>query len=91
MAKGLGIFIAVLIAVGILHWISLRAVKTSKVRAKRLRTIFWYFYGNFFMIFGLVRLSDPDSSKVISLIQALIGLVVLVLVTMGKMEEGVKE
>lgn len=91
MAKGLGIFFAVLIGVGILHWVSLRFVRTSKVRAKKLRTFFWYFYGNFFLIFGLVRFFNSDSFKVLSLIQAGIGLTVLILAATGKINEGVKE
>ena len=92
MVKGLGIFFTVLLGVGILHWVSLRFVRTSKVRAKNLRTIFWYFYGIFFLSFGLLRFSDPDSShKVLALIQAGIGLAVLILVAMGKMNEEVKE
>ena len=53
MSKGLVIFFAVLVCVGILHWVSLRLINTSKVRAKKIRTIYWYFYGNFFLIFGL--------------------------------------
>ena len=84
MSKGLVIFFAVLLCVGILHWVSLRLINTSKVRAKKIRTIFWYFYGNFFLIFGLLRFFDSDSSKVLSLIQAGIGLTVLILAANGK-------
>ena len=91
MSKGLVIFRAVLVCVGILHWVSLRLIDTSKVRAKKIRTIFWYFYGNFFLIFGLVRFFDSDSSKVLSLIQAGIGLLVLILAATGKLNEEVKE
>ena len=91
MSKGLVIFVAVLVCVGILHWASLRLINTSKVRAKKIRTIFWYFYGNFFLIFGLVRFFDSDYSKVLSLIQAGIGLLVLILAATGKLNEEVKE
>lgn len=91
MSKGLVIFFAVLLCVGILHWVSLRLINTSKVRAKKIRTIFWYFYGNFFLIFGLLRFFDSDSSKVLSLIQAGIGLTVLILAATGKINEEVKE
>ncbi|MGB5654465.1 MAG: hypothetical protein WBM56_11600 [Robiginitalea sp.] len=91
MLKGFTIFFAVLLCVGIVHWVSLRLVRTSKVRAKKLRTIFGYFYGNFFIIFGLVRFFDADSSKVLALIQVGIGLAILILAAMGKLNEGVKE
>jgi len=91
MLKGLVIFFGVLLCVGIVHWISLRLIKTSKVRARKLRTIFWYFYGNFFLIFGLLRFFESDSYKVLYLIQAGIGFLVLILAATGKMNEGVKE
>jgi len=91
MLKGLVIFFGVLLCVGIVHWISLRLIKTSKVRAQKLRTIFWYFYGNFFLIFGLLRFFESDSYKVLYLIQAGIGFLVLILAATGKMNEGVKE
>jgi hypothetical protein len=50
----------------------------------------WYFYGTFFLAFGLVRFNDADPSKPIAVIQATIGLVVLVLVSTGKIEERAK-
>lgn len=89
MLDGFVIFFIVLICVGIVHWVSLCLIKTSKVRAQKLRTIFGYFYGIFFLIFGLVRFFDSDSFKVLYLLQAGIGLAVLVLVATGKMNKAV--
>lgn len=89
MFDGFVIFFIVLICVGIVHWVSLHLIKTSKVRAQELRTIFWYFYGIFFLIFGLVRFFDSDSFKALYLLQAGIGLAVLVLVAMGKMNKEI--
>ena len=91
MVKGLIIFFAVLLCVGIVHWVSLRTMKISNVRAKKLRPIFWHFYGIFFLIFGLLNFFDPESSKALALIQAGIGLTVLILATTGKINEEVKE
>jgi len=91
MFDGLVIFFAVLLCVAIIHWVSLRLIKTSKVRAQKIRTIFGYFYGIFFLIYGLVRFFEFDSYKVLYLIQAGIGLLVLILVSTGKFNEEVKE
>jgi hypothetical protein len=89
MFDGFAIFLIVLLCVGIFHWVSLRFIKKPKVRAQKLRTIFGYFYGIFFLIFGLVRFIDSDSLEVLSLIQAGIGLAVLVLAASGRINEEV--
>jgi hypothetical protein len=86
MQEGLGILLIVIAAVGILHFVSLRLLKTSEVKKRQLRYVFWYFYGAVFLISGIVNLLNAESLKLTALVQAGIGLTILILHLLGKIE-----
>tara|TARA_B100000795_G_scaffold261862_1_gene239072 strand:- start:567 stop:854 length:288 start_codon:yes stop_codon:yes gene_type:complete len=53
MGKGLFIMICVFIAIIIMHFISLKIYKLSKVAKGNYRKKFFYFYGFYFMGYGV--------------------------------------
>jgi len=52
MDKGLFIMICVFIVIIIIHFISLKTYKLSKVAKNNLRKKWWYFYGFYFIAYG---------------------------------------
>lgn len=90
MGKGIGILLIVFAAVGILHFVLLCLVRTSEVKKKQLRHVFWYLYGAVFLIGGCLNLMYGESSKLNALFQAGIGLTVLVLHFFGKLETNTR-
>ena len=85
MGKGLFIMIMVFILVGIVHFISLRMEKISTKSKVKLRKVFWYFYGGYFLFYGIFR-NVEDNWNLLGILFILISLLVLILNFLGKIE-----
>lgn len=85
MGKGLFIMIMVFILVGIVHFISLRMEKISAKSKSKLRKVFWYFYGGYFLFYGIFR-NIEDNWNLLGILFILISLLVLILNFLEKIE-----
>ncbi|NNL17094.1 MAG: hypothetical protein HKO81_10695 [Flavobacteriaceae bacterium] len=85
MEEGMFIMIAIFGLVLIAHFFSLRAEKLSVKTKSKIRKMFWYFYGFYFLFYGIFK-NIEDNWNVIGIIFILISLLVLVLNFLGKME-----
>ncbi len=85
MGKGLFIMIAIFLLVGMAHFISLRMEKISTKSKSKLRKVFWYFYGGYFLFYGIFR-NIEDNWNVLGILFILISLSVLILNFLGKIE-----
>jgi cell division protein FtsW (lipid II flippase) len=83
MEKGLFIMIVIFLLVGLAHFLSHRLEKIST--KSKLRKLFWYFYGGYFLFYGIFR-NVEDNWNVLGIIFILIGLLVLLLNFLGKIE-----
>lgn len=86
MGKGLIIMLTVFVIVGILHFISMRMMKISESKKQKFRKVFWYFYGVIFTLSGLVNLIEKEELNFIFLTQMIIGLLIIILNFLGKIE-----
>ncbi len=86
MGKGLIIMLTVFVIVGILHFISMRMMKFSEIKKQKFRKVFWYFYGVIFTLSGLVNLIEKEELNFIFLTQMIIGLLIIILNFLGKIE-----
>ncbi len=86
MEKGLPIFIAVVIIVAVLNIVTLRLMKIAEEKKARLRKVFWYFYATFFSLNGLINLITSELPVLISFFQMTLGIAILVLHFLGKIE-----
>ena len=90
MEKGLLIMLVVFICVGILHYISMKAIKISEEKKSIYRKVFYYFYGLVFLTQGIVNMIEKGEFVIISLVMSLIGLTILILNFLGKIETKAK-
>lgn len=90
MVKGLVILLTVFATVATLNFVFLRLVRTSEVKKQRVRHVFWYVYGVAFLILGIANLTYGESSTLIALFLPGIGLAVLILHYIGKIETKTK-
>lgn len=86
MEKGILILFGTFIAVGIIHFISVKAMKIDQTKKMRYRKFFWYFYGILFIINGSMGLIKKGVFDWVFSIQILLGIVVVVLNYLGKIE-----
>jgi len=86
MEKGLLIMLVVFVIVGILHFISMRMMKISEINKQKYRKLFWYFYGVIFALSGLVNLIEKKELNFIFLTQLMIGLLIIILNFLNKIE-----
>jgi len=91
MEKGLLILFIVFIGVGIVHYISMKAIKISEEKKSTFRKVFYYFYGLVFFAQGIVNMIEKGEFVIISLLMSLIGVTVLILNFLGKIETKAKE
>lgn len=77
--------IAVFVLVGIAHFLSLRMDEVSITTKSKIRKIFWYFYGSYSLFYGIFR-NIEDNWNVIGIIFTVIGLLVLIMNFLGKIE-----
>jgi len=86
MGKGLLIFFIVLVVIAIIHFISLRMMLVTEEKKSKIRKIYWYLYGFIFIISGVVNMFPFEEFKLLFSIQFFIGLGVIILNCLGKIE-----
>ena len=87
MGKGLLILLGTFIVVAILHVVSMKIMKISEAKKSSFRKVFFYIYGVFLVLSGILQCIEKDEIRVVFLIQSLCGLVFVVLNFTGKMEQ----
>ena len=86
MSKGLLILILTFIAVGLIHYISIKLLKISEVKKYKYRRLFWYFYSIIFMLSGGINLIEKAEFNWAFFLQFLVGLIVFILNFLEKIE-----
>jgi uncharacterized membrane protein len=86
MGKGFLILIGTFVIVGVIHFISIRTMKLSETKKTHYRKFFWYFYGIIFMMSGGINLIEKGAFHWTFSIQFLVGLIVIILNFLGKIE-----
>ena len=76
--------IGTFVVVGIIHIVSLKTIKISESKKSHFRKLFWYFYGIFLTISGGVTLFE--NKIYIGLIYVFLGLIIIILNFLGKIE-----
>ena len=87
MGKGLLILLGTFIVVAILHLVSMKMTKISEAKKSSFLKVFFYIYGVFLVLSGILQCIEKDEIRVVFLIQSLCGLVFVVLNFTGKMEQ----
>ena len=89
MGKGLLILLVTFIVVAILHVVSMKIVKISEAKKSSFRKVFFYIYGVFLILSGILQCIEKDEIRVVFLIQSLCGLVMVILNFLGKIEQKI--
>ena len=87
MSKGLLILLGTFIVVAILHVVSMKIMKISEAKKSSFRKVFFYIYGVFLVLSGILQCIEKDEIRVVFLIQSLCGLAFVILNFTGKMEQ----
>ena len=87
MGKGLLILLGTFIVVAILHLVSMKMTKISEAKKSSFRKVFFYIYGVFLVLSGILQCIEKDEIRVVFLIQSLCGLVFVVLNFTEKIEQ----
>ena len=87
MGKGLLILLGTFIVVAILHVVSMKIMKISEAKKSSFRKVFFYIYGVFLVLSGILQCVEKDEIRVVFLIQSLCGLAFVILNFTGKMEQ----
>ena len=87
MGKGLLILLATFIVVAILHVLSMKMAKISEAKKSSYRKIFWYFYGIILILSGTVNLVAKGEFYWSFSIQLLLGIIIIILNLLGKIEK----
>jgi uncharacterized membrane protein len=86
MGKGFLILMGTFVLIGVLHIVSIKTMKLSETKKTRSRKIFWYCYGILFMLSGGINLIGKGEFHWSFTFQFIIGLVVVILNLLGKIE-----
>jgi uncharacterized membrane protein len=86
MGKGFLILMGTFVLIGVLHIVSIKTMKLSGTKKTRFRKIFWYCYGILFMLSGGINLIEKGEFHWSFTFQFIIGLVVVILNLLGKIE-----
>ena len=86
MEKSSIIFLIVFISIAIVHFISIRMIDVAESKKSHYRKVFWYFYGIVFSLSGLINLIEKEELSFIFLLQVIIGILMIVLNFLGKIE-----
>ena len=89
MGKGLLILLITFIVVATLHVLSMKMTRISVAKKSSFRKIFWYFYGIIFMLSGGINFIEKGEYWWSFLIQFLLGLVMVILNFLGKIEQKI--
>ena len=87
MEKGILILLGTFIVVAILHVVSMKIMKISEAKKSSFRKVFFYIYGVFLVLSGILQCIEKDEIRVVFLIQILVGLVMVILNFLGKIEQ----
>jgi len=87
MIKGLLILFTVFAVIALLNFSSLKLMKLEAVRKTKFRKVFFYFYGLFLILTGVVNCVEKSELNSVFIIEILIGFVFLVGNYLGKLEE----
>lgn len=87
MGEGFLILIVTFIVVGIIHLVSMKMTKISETKKSSYRKVFWYFYGMFFLSSGVVNQLEKEAFSWIFSVEILVGLAILILNILGKIEK----
>ena len=87
MGNGLLILLGTFIIVAVLHVVSMKIMRISEAKKSSFRKVFFYIYGVFLVLSGILQCIEKDEIRVVFLIQSLCGLVFVVLNFTGKMEQ----
>ena len=85
MVKGLLIMLTVFLCIAILHFVSLRIINSSEKTKKAIRKAVWYFYGCYFLGYG-IHLIAQNGFNLLDLLFVIIGLYVILLNYKNKFE-----
>ena len=91
MEKGILILMGAFVLVGILHLVFIKTMKLSETKKTRFRKIFWYCYGILFMLSGGINQLEKETFHWSFSLQFIIGLVVVALSVLGKIETKTKQ
>ena len=86
MGKGLLILSIVFIVMAMIHFLSNRMMKLEGSKKSKYRNVFWYFYGIFFFLSGLINLIEKLEWNVVFIFQIILGIVIIILNALGKIE-----
>ena len=86
MGKGLLIFFMVLVVIAIIHFFSLRMMRVSEEKKSKIKKVYWYIYGAFFSLSGLLYMFSLEEFSFFSFLQFLCGMTFIVLNYLGKIE-----
>jgi len=87
MIKGLLILFTVFAVIALLNFSSLKLMKLEAVRKAKFRKVFFYFYGLFLILTGVVNCVEKSELNSVFIIEILIGFVFLVGNYLAKLEE----
>ncbi|MDA9056606.1 hypothetical protein N9K49_02005 [Flavobacteriaceae bacterium] len=86
MGKGLLILSIVFIVIAMIHFLSNRMMNLEDSKKSKYRKVFWYFYGVFFFLSGLINLLEKREWNLIFIFQLILGIVIIILNALGKIE-----
>lgn len=84
MIQGLGIMLVVFAVVGVLHWLSQKSLQQTPEQKKRASIFFWYVYGGFTVLSGLINLFEKGVFNWFHGLQCLFGILIIGLNYWGK-------
>ena len=87
MGKGLLILLGTFIVVAILHVVSMKIMKISEAKKSSFRKVFFYIYGVFLVLSGILQCIEKDEIRVVFLIQSLVWLSIRYFKFHGKIEQ----
>jgi|TARA_B110000285_G_scaffold105397_1_gene119943 uncharacterized membrane protein len=87
MGKGFLILIVTFTVVGIIYFVSMKMTKISETKKSSYRKVFWYFYGMFFLSSGVLNQLEKEAFSWIFSVEILVGLAILILNILGKIEK----
>jgi hypothetical protein len=87
MGKGFLILLGTFIIVAILHVVSIKMTRFSEAKKSSFRKVFFYIYGVFLIVSGILQCIEKDEIRIVFLIQSLCGLAFVILNFTGKMQQ----
>ena len=86
MEKGFLILLGTFVVVGVIHIVSMKMMKIPESKKTRYRKFFWYFNGIILMSSAMVNLIGKGAFYWSFAIQFVMGLIIVILNLLGKIE-----